>query len=494
MELLSKQEETEINDYLESKGLPINVDVTFGDVTLTERYSDTRSRSEISDFRTRMAGDIYLDIPVASANMVCVTGTEMAVALQREGGMGFIPQMLTLEERLDMIDMIKRSDSAYIEEALTIKPDQTLKEAKDLMNRYKIFSLIVVNGKNQPIGVLSTRDWLYETDLSQKVKNLMGGGKKLITADVNVSFKKAEEILKKNKIEKLPLVDSKGRLSGLITSHGLFYKMHHPRATRDDKGQFLAAGSIGVGKTFTKQHLNEVSRQVEHGINVLLIDTARAYSINTQEALVQVRKHFPKLTIVAGNVSTPEGVKYLFKNGADAVKVNQGRGHACRTSEIGIGVPQITSIAKASVIAKKYGGTIFADGGMKSVGDMVKAIAAGADMLFTGFMLIGTKESAAQLYFNKAGLPVKNYEGSASTMAQAKRIIKGNLDKMRRPEGITEEVVVTGTVKEMIQDVVDGFKSALSYQGLHNLDELRKDTKFELQTRAGLFEGTKKAA
>jgi IMP dehydrogenase len=250
-------------------------------------------------------------------------------------------------------------------------------------------------------------------------------------------------------------------------------------------------GTIGVGKTFTKNHLKEVELQLEHGMNILLIDTARAFSSNTQEALLEVKKHYPRLTVVVGNVSTPEGAKFLFENGADVVKVNQGRGHACRTSEIGIGVPQATAIAKCSVIARNYGKTIIADGGMKLDGDYVKAIAAGADALMSGYLFIKCRESAAYTFFDSKGRPVKNYEGSASLSAQIKRMSRKNLDYARRPEGVTEEVPVIGTTHEVVSELMDAFKSSMSYQGYKTLAELREHGKFEMQSKAGLFEGVK---
>ncbi len=489
---LTPKEQKQVNDYLKSKGLPVDFAVTFQDVTLPEQYSEIRSRSEIHDFKTRLVSNIYLDMPICSANMESVTGADMAIALEREGGMGFIPQTIPIEERLEMIRKIKRTDSAFIDNPLTVSSFQTLRQAKEIMDKYKIYSLVVIDRNKKPVGILSTRDWLYETNLNVKVKDLMGGKDKLVVAPANIDFEKAAEIIKKNKIEKLPLVNKAGHLVGLITAHGLYYKNHNPRATRNNKGNFLIAGSIGVGKEFTSRHMQEVALQVKAGIDLLLIDTARAFSVNTKEALRAVKKKYPKLPVVVGNVSTPEGAKFLFENGADGIKVNQGRGHVCRTSEVGIGIPQLTAIAKASAIAKNYNGTVFADGGMKNAGDMVKAIAAGADIVFTGYLLVGSKESAAQLYFNKKGLPVKNYEGSASIASQSKRMAKGNLDHIRRPEGVTEEVVVTGTIQEIVNDLLDGFKSAMSYQGVRSLKELRQKTKFQLQTSAGSFEGLKK--
>lgn len=489
---LTKKEEQAIGEYLSRKGLPPNAAVTFSDVALPDRYSDVRSRSEIHDFEAELTGRMPVHIPIVSSNMESVTGAEMAIALAREGGLGFLPQMVSLEERVEMIRKIRRTDCAFIEDPLTIGPEKTLRAAKTLMEETGISSLVVTDKNSRPVGILSTRDWMYEKNENTKVRDLMGGGKKLIIAPRSVSFEKAAALLRTNKVEKLPLLDAKGKLAGLMTAHGVFYTMHHPRALRDERGKFVASASIGVGHSFEKRHLREVELQLEEGASVLLIDTARAFSVNALEALRAVKKAFPKLPVVIGNVCTPEGAKFLFENGADAVKVNQGRGHVCRTSEMGVGIPQLTAIAKCSVIAKEYGGKIVGDGGMKNVGDMVKAIVAGADVLMTGYLLVGTHESAAQMYVNRSGLPVKNYEGSASFQAQTKRVRRGNLDRLRRPEGVTEEVPVVGTVREKIDDILNAFRSAMSYSGVRTLAGLREKAIFELQTQAGLFEGTKR--
>lgn len=491
MEILNNKEKQQILEYLQEKGLPTHIGVTFGDVTLNEHFSRIRSRSEISDFSTAISEKLKINIPFLSANMESVTGAELCIALEREGGLGMVPQTVPIEERLAMIEKVKRSDAAFIDNPLYVDEKATLEDAKKIMDSYGIYSLIVVNKKVEPVGILSTRDWRYETNPNKKVTDLMSKGK-VIKAEIGISVTKAKDILRKNKIEKLPLVNKKGVLVGLMTAHGLFYDRFYPNALRNEKGEFLTTGSIGVGMRFTPKHMKEVEMQVERGISALLIDTARAFSVNTSEALKAVKKRFPKLPVIIGNVSTPEGAKFLFENGADSVKVNQGRGHVCRTSEIGIGTPQLTAIALCSVIAKKYGGTIVADGGMKSAGDMVKALAAGADTLMSGYFFIGSKESSAMAYFNHDGIAVKNYEGSASFQSQAKRISKGNLDRLRRPEGVTEAVPVTGTVKEKLDEALDAFRSSFSYQGVKNIKELQKKAKFSLQTQAGLFEGTKK--
>ena len=490
---LTKREQDAIAEHLAKKGLPLHMGVTFRDVYFPERYSDIRSRAEIGDFSTDLAG-ITLNIPFIAANMESVVGAELAVALEREGGLAIPPQTLPLERRLAMLEQIRRADSAFIEKPLCIRLNRSLKDAKQVMREFNVNTLIVVDAKNRPVGVLSGRDWRYESDENAVVKELMGGGRirTLITAPHGISFARAAEILRKNRVEKLPLIDTKGALAGLITAHGLFYSTYHPRAMRDGKGQFLRIGSIGVGRTFAAKHLREVEAQAEKGIAALLIDTARACSVNTEEAVKQIKKRF-KLPLIVGNVSTALGAKHLFEWGADAVKVNQGRGHVCRTSEIGVGTPQITAIAECKAIADLYGGQVIGDGGMKSPGDMVKALIAGADALMTGYQFVRTRESAAPLQFNKDGLPIKIYEGSASFAAQAKRVGTGTLDHLRRPEGVAEEVVVTGTVAEQVEDLLNGFRSAMSYLGVRSLKDLREKGVLKLQTAAGHFEGIKKA-
>lgn len=489
---LTTSDQEAVNAFLISKGLPLNINVTFGDIALPENGSEIRSRSEIQDFRVQLTPDIKLEVPILSANMECVTGVRMVVAIEREGGLGIIPQMLPIKERLAMLEKIGRSQCALIDNPLTITPEKTLAEAKALMDKYGIFSLVVVNSDYKPIGILSTRDWRYETDSAKSVGDLMGGKRKLYVASRNIAFEEAAKILRRHRIEKLPLISKSGVLAGLLTAHGVFYKHHFPRAARDDKGRFLRVGSIGVGREFLKQHLSEVEAQVRKGICMLLIDTARAFSVNTREAIAAVKSRFPKLPLMVGNVSTPKGAKFLFEAGADVVKVGQGPGEACRTREVGVGIPQISAIAKCAAIAKLYGKTVIGDGGIKGPGDVARALIAGANSVMLGNLLVGTEESEAVPRLNKDGIKVKIYEGSASFEAQLKRTNRGTLDRLRRPEGIAKEVPVTGTVKERVDDILDGLRSAMSYFGVRSVKEMQEKVKFELQTQAGLFEGLKR--
>lgn len=487
---LSKDERLAIEEFFAQKGLPPDRAVTFADVTLPEHYSALRSRSEISDFSTELFSGFKLDIPVVSANMESVTGLELAVALEREGGLAFPPQTLPIKGRLELIERIGRADSAFIENPLTTRPEKTIEEAKRLMEEFGVRSLIVTDEKKTVVGILTKRDWFYENGDRKLVGDLMT--RKVITAPGNIPFEKAAEILRKNKIEKLPLVGRQGGLAGLITANGLFYKYRHPRATRDDKGRFVRAGSIGVGRTFDAKYLKEVEEQLREGISILLIDTARAFSVNTEEAVKAIKKEFPRLPLVVGNVSTAEGAKFLFELGADVVKVGQGPGFACRTRAVGVGVPQLTAIAECSVIASRYKRGIVADGGMKSPGDVAKALIAGAQAVMLGNMLVRAKESAASTFVDEENRQVKNYVGSASLAAQWARLERGDLSHLRRPEGVTQVVPVAGTLKEIVEDLLLGLSSTMAYLGARSISELRAKGRFLPQTAAGHVEGVKK--
>ncbi|MDP1689156.1 MAG: IMP dehydrogenase [bacterium] len=491
---LTLQENENIDTYLEKKGLLKNMNLTFADVVQPEQYSNIWSRSHIQDFDSKLVSSVVLKTPFTSANMESVTGVELAVAMEREGGFGFIPQTLDIEEKEEMIERIKRSNSANIEKPLTISPLSILRDAKEVMNRFNIYTLIVIDESGCPMGVLSGRDWRYETNDAKFVYDLLPE-RKLIFARSNISLNDAAIILKNNRVEKLPLVDAKGKLSGLITAHGLFYTMRHPRATRDGKGRFLVAGSIGVAKKDDLSDLpklyDEVRRQLAVGATFILIDTARAFSINMWVTVEMVKRNFPGVSIIAGNVSTPKGAKFLFELGVDCVKVGQGSGSRCLTRHVGTGIPQISAIAKCSVIAREYEKTLIADGGMKTPGDFANAIVAGANTTMSGSAFIITEESSAKAQPDKSGRKVKIYSGAASYTEQDKRLARGDLDAMRRPEGFTEQVYVVGNTRERFQDLLGGLRSSLSYYGVSNLDELREKAVFELQSQAGRSEGLK---
>lgn len=500
--LLTKEEKQAIKSFKLSKNLPLEIAVTFEDVTITEKESSIRSREEIIDAFVRFQGlksevvpGFTINLPVVSANMESVTGVEMIAALQRLGGLGIPPQTLPPVERLKILKQVAQEDCAYRKNPLTIRPYQTLKEVKETANTYGIRGFIVVNDEDQPVGILSSRDWLHESLETKQVKDMMGGGrlKRLVTAPKGIALEEAARILAEQRIEKLPLVDSEGKLAGAIFAKGLFYKNYYPNATRNKLGQFVRVASIGVGRKFTPEHLRFIEKSQDLGAEILLIDTARAYSINTKEAITKTKQEFPDLPIICGNVSTPEGAKALIEWGADCVKIGQGPGEACRTREVGIGVPQLTAIAECSTICHLYGKKAMADGGMHSPGDIAKALLAGADTVMLGFMLAGTMESAAPAYYNEEGLKVKDYEGSASFRAQRKRQTRGDLRSIRRPEGINKQVYVRGSINEVINDILWGLASTFSYVDAKTLEEFREKAKFLWQTRSGFIEGSKRS-
>ncbi len=508
---LTLGEKAAVDTHLLSLNLPLDIDLTFDDVYMKERYSKTRSRSDIPamDFRTRLLPNLELGIPIISANMESVTGFDMAVEMGKWGGLGIIPQTLPLEgqfplpleSRVNLLEKIGRADCALIDRPLTIRPERTLAEARQVMEKFNVTSLVVVTENKVAFGMLSHRDWCHEKkeDYDQLlVGDLMGGGRlrKLHTlkrGPIGPMFEEAAKILKENRIEKLPLVDQYGHVNGLITARGLFYKDYYPMAMRDNKGRFLRIGSIGVGKHYTKKRAYEVEAQLKKGICALLIDSGRILAINPEEVVKGVRRDFPKLPLIVGNTSTPEGAKAIFEWGGDVAKINQGRGSVCRTSENGVGTPQLTAIAQAAKIAKLYGKTIVADGGMYGPDHLLMAIAAGAHACMTGSLVVGTWESAAPAQRSKDGkLTLKTYSGSASFDAQMSRIKSGTLDKVRRPEGVSTKVPVIGSLKRVLSELLDGMRSGMCMFGAENLEEIRQRVIFRRHTRRGHKEGVKK--
>lgn len=491
---LNKKEKKFVQEFLNKKNLPLNHAVTYSDVILPDLYSDVRSRSDIKDFSTSLSENIELGIPLISANMESVSGSDMIVAIERNGGLGIPFQGLPLQERLDILERVRRADCTLIHDPVTVSRSTKLEEARKRMEEYEIGSLIVVDESNRPVGILTKRDWFYETDQSREVEELMTDDPFTIHTDDALDFESMRDLIRKKKIEKLPIVEDDGTLAGLITAHGLFYERHHPRAMRDQHGQFLRIGSIGVGKTFRDEHLHAVEQQVEAGITALLIDTARANSVNARDVVQGVRETFPDLTLIAGNVSTPAGAKMLCSAGVDVVKVGVGPGHACTTRKTGVGVPQLTAVAKCSAIAEKFNASIIADGGVESAGDIAKALVAGADAIMTGFLFARTHEAAApekKKHVKELGteITVKAYRGSASIEAQRERKQRGDLERTRRPEGIERHVPVVGSVDEVVDELLGGLSSCMSYLGVRSARELQEKGKFVMQTGAGHSEG-----
>lgn len=499
MKGLNAEEKKSIEEFFQKKGLPLDIDLTFEDVALPDEYSDIRSRSEIMNFRVSLTRNLNLNIPIVSANMRSVTGAEMIIALEREGGLGIVPQDLPLSDRLEILEKVFRAERAVIDEPLTIPPSAALKEAKDVMKKFDVSGLLVVDEDMRLLGILSSRDWRYEKDEKKLVWELMTSSARhnLITAHLGITLDEAGKILRKNKIEKLPLLDN-GKVVGLITARGLFYSMHYPRALRDEKGRFILIGSVGVSSHShnIKEILKEVEEQRKGGIKALLIETARAFSANTSETIKAVTAEHKDLPLISGNTSNPKGVKFLFELGVDCVKVGQGPGMVCTTREVGVGIPQLTAIALSSVIAKKYNGHIIADGGIKGPADMAKALIAGADAVMLGNLLVGTNESrsmAYPFYSNQfdAYITAKDHYGSASFEVQRQRQAEGSLSAVRRPEGRKKVVPVIGSLADRINDLLDGMRSLMSYFGARSVSQLQEKGYFRRQSSGGYKEGVK---
>lgn len=496
-ESLAAAEKLAIESFFQRRGLPLDIALTFDEVAVVDEYSEVRSRLEIHDFRTRLLADLELNLPIISANMKSVSGAEMIVAMEREGGLGIPPQTESIDYRLEILEKVTRAECAVIDDPFRIGPEATLADVRELTGKLGVSGLLVVDEKNTLVGILSSRDWRYESDERKLVRQLMTSPeeKELITATRGVSLEVAAQILRRHKVEKLPVVDPGGRLVGLITARGVFYKSSFPRALRDSKGRFVRVGSLGVvGRRTEKELLRELDLQMKKGIVALLIDTPNGHSRNMADTIGAVKRVCP-LPVIAGNVSTAEGAKFLLEQGADSVKVGQGPGAACRTREVaGNGLPQLTAIAECGAIAHLYGKTVIADGGIKGSPDLQKALIAGADAVMLGALLCGTWESAATARPDKDDnlQQIKIYEGAASFAAQMERLESGGLDKIREPEGVSDVVPIRGTVSYILNKLLDGLRSGMAYWGARNIAELKEKGYFRRQGPAGYYEGTKK--
>ncbi|MBU6415173.1 IMP dehydrogenase [Patescibacteria group bacterium] len=478
-----KEIEQTINEEYLRLGLPRSPAIGFDHIYHEEQKSNTRSRSEIQDFSTQISPHVRINIPILGANMIDVTDEKMMIALAREGGIAFPPQFFHIAAIGSMIDKTHRAECALIEKPITVRPEKTLKEAKQLMQQHNIKGLLVTDNARRLIGLLSSKDWQYELDETKLVGDLMTSKekKRLITAPKSVSFADAEKIFLKHKKEKLPLVDGWGKVTGLITARGLFYNRFYPRALRDEKGRFLCGATIGVGRHLTKTKLKEIEYLLEKEVPIILIDTSRAWAINMEDVLkatahlIRHIKKYANIDVAAGNVSTWGGAKFLIECGADAVKVGQGPGSQCQTRKTGTGTPQITAIIECSVVTRLYGKYCWGDGGVKTPGDIIHAIIAGANAYMLGKLIVGTEESAATAFPNKDGdIRYKTYRGSASVSVQQERQAQGNLDYQRRPEGFKEDVPVFGPLKWRLNDLLHGISSGMSFFGAKTVSELHE--------------------
>lgn len=447
--------------------------LTFDDILIVPKYSDIESRKLIN-LTTNFSRRIKLNIPVISANMDTVTESQMAIVMAREGGIGVIHRFLSIDDQAEEIQKVKRAENILISDPLTISKDSVLSQAIELMKKNNVTGILVTDDKNYLEGIVTSRDIRFENNLSVPIAKIMTPGEKLITAPSRINISEAIKMLDKYKLEKLPLIDKKGKVTGLITASDFMKLNQNKNAAKDVKGRLLVAAAIGV-----KDAEERGEKLVKAGADVLVIDIAHGHHQKCLKVTRMLKSKFPKTDIIAGNVATAKGVKDLIKAGADAVKIGIGPGAACSTRVVaGAGVPQITAILEAATISKRYNIPLIADGGIRYPGDVAKAIGAGASSIMIGSLFAGTKESPGE-YFLEDGAAFKIYRGLAS------RDVSGT---ERTPEGVSGKVSYKGEVKKVIQQLLDGLQSGMSYSGSKNIKEFWKKVEFIQITQAGLKE------
>lgn len=466
--------------------------LTFDDVLLIPKRSTVRSRKQI-DTSTRLTRKIELRVPIVSAPMDTVTEHKMAITIARAGGIGIIHRFMTAEQQVEEVLKVKRSESIVIEQPYTLRSNQKLRDAKRVMSQYGVSGLLVLDERDRIQGILTSRDIVFERDPEKKVTEMMTGPKELITASSDVSLKEAEEILRKNKLEKLPLVDKDGKLRGLITSKDMLSLEQYPNASKDAKGKLLVGAAVGVKEGY----LERAVMLHEAGVDVLVVDVAHAHSDITLEAISSIKKSLPDMELIAGNVATREGTEDLIKAGADAVKVGIGSGSICITRIVtGAGVPQLTAIIECTKTADQAGVPLIADGGIRTSGDITKAIAAGASTVMVGSLLAGTEEGPGMTVMRE-GRKFKLVRGMASVAASYDRTARESeqidddsaaslVDYV--PEGVEAFVPYKGNASELIEQLVGGLKSGLSYCGATEIAQMRGKANFVRISSAGLKE------
>ena len=461
--------------------------LTFDDVLLVPAESNVVPK-EVST-KSKLTDDIYLNTPIISAGMDTVTEGKMAIAMAREGGLGVIHKNMPIEQQAAEIDRVKRSESGVIIDPFFLPPDALIEEAEALMSKYHISGVPIVDENEKLLGILTNRDLRFVEDYKRPVSEVMTE-EELVTAPVGTDLEGAKAQLRKHKIEKLPIVDDEGILRGLITIKDIEKAKQYPQASKDKQGRLLVAAAVGTGNDTDER----VAALVEAGVDLLVIDTAHGHSQNVINVVKKIKSKYPELPVIAGNVATAEATEALIKAGADVVKVGIGPGSICTTRVVaGVGVPQITAINDAAQVAKKYGKTVIADGGIKYSGDIVKAISVGAHTVMIGSLLAGTEESPGELEIYK-GRSYKVYRGMGSVSAMK----KGSKDRYFQedetesekfvPEGIEGRVPYKGTLAETIYQLVGGLKSGMGYCGTPDIESLIEDSQMVRISAAGLRE------
>lgn len=458
--------------------------LTFDDVLLVPARSEVLPKdTDVSSF---IAPDETIKLPICSAAMDTVSDSTLSIAIAREGGIGFIHKNMSIEEQAAAVRKVKRSESHTIENPITLSPHQKLADAVEIMRTHHISGLPVVeNGKI--VGILTNRDMRFVKDMSTPVTELMT--KEVITAPEGITMTKAQGILQKNRIEKLPVVNTRGELKGLITVRDIEIRIKYPNANKDVRGRLKVGGAVGI----SRDSMERVDELVKANVDILLVDTAHGFSKNVIDLVKEIKgKH--DLPLVAGNIATADGADALIDAGADAVKVGIGPGSICTTRIVtGVGVPQITAIMDCAAVARKRGKVCIADGGIKYSGDISKAIAAGADVVMIGSLFAGTEESPGETILYE-GRTFKAYRGMGSISAMSKgssdRYYQENVDREELiPQGIEGMVPYKGSLSKMIYQLVGGLRAGMGFCGVSTIRQMQTNASFMKVTAASVSEG-----
>ena len=462
--------------------------LTFDDVLLVPKFSDITSRTQ-TNLETKLSRNISLNIPLVSANMDTVTESGMAVAMAREGGLGIIHRFLTIEEETNEVLKVKRSGSVMIENPYFISPKQTIKDAIRYMKEKGVSGLLVTDSDSKLAGILTRRDVMFESESTQLVSDVMT--KDVVTAKPGLSLDEAKEILRKNRIEKLPLVDESNHIKGLITTKDITNIENYPVASKDKKGRPLVGAAVGVKGDF----MDRTESLLEAGTDVIVVDIAHGHSENAVNTIRHIKKAFPDSELIAGNVATAAGAEDLIKAGVDAVKVGVGSGSICITRVVtGSGVPQLTAVLDCAKVGRQHDIPIISDGGIRTSGDVTKALAAGASSVMVGSILGGTDESPGS-FISKNGKRFKIYRGMASFYAslgrKSKEIgyvsIEDDLNDYVA-EGVEAMVPYKGSVADILKQLTGGVRSGLSYCGAHTIKQMQENAEFIKMSGAGFAE------
>ncbi len=461
--------------------------ITFDDVLLAPAYSEVTPRETCLD--SRLTKRIALHMPLVSAAMDTVTEYAMAKALARNGGVGVIHKNMSIKEQAEQVDRIKRTENGIIYDPLTIAPEKFVTEADQLMREYKVGGLAVVNLNNELLGMVTNRDIRFEDDPKKTVKDLMTPIEKLVTAKEGITLLKAKKILHENKVEKLPIVDDKNIIKGLITIKDINSVVEFPNATRDSKGRLVVGASVGTGE----DTMERAQALIQSRVDFIVVDTAHGHSKNVLNTIRMIKQHWPDIQIIGGNIATAQATRALIDAGVDAVKVGIGPGSICTTRVIaGIGVPQLTAIEDCAKAASEFDIPVIADGGIRYSGDIVKAIAAGASSVMLGSIFAGTEEAPGEAILYE-GRKYKSYRGMGSIGA----MVKGSSDRYFQsgasaeklvPEGVEGMIPFKGSVEDIVYQLCGGLRSGMGYCGAKTISELQKKATFIKITNAARTE------